>query len=91
MKPKQLFKKSIYNDSDNADIIEETIEKLSDILDEIEDFKETQDTYIMIQDLIRDLKPIQDELDEMRIDEWADDTVHQNREYYKAVMPLVRG
>lgn len=79
--PKKLFYKSIYNDSNNIDYIEDAIGYAEDLMEAIEDFEQGEDIYYVMQDVIEDLKKIQSKLDEQRINEWTDEKKQMNREY----------
>lgn len=79
--PKKIFYKSIYNDSDYIDYIEEAIGYVESAMEEIEEFEECKDIYVSMQDIIKELQEMQAKLDEMRINEWADEQKQSDREF----------
>ena len=79
--PKKIFYKSIYNDSDYIDYIEEAIGYVESAMEEIEDFEECKDIYVSMQDAIKELQEIQSKLDEQRINEWSNEQKQSDREF----------
>ena len=73
--------KKLFYKSDNIDYIEDAIGYAEGLMETIEDFEQGEDIYYVMQEVIEDLKKIQSKLDELRINEWADEKRQMGREY----------